>query len=175
MESADSGPPAEGTESLGAEPSIISYCVQPLEKYTTEAISDRIPFPLLDWNGSKHGFDDAIQMLKRGSIDTLYFDILANNIFEAPYSNPSIPLQELRKHEIGEFLPICLFAYAYVFWKHTILQTAHFHKVIRGDEANTRKYLGLKLATQLIEEIIINSINKLIEYLNHFEVNKKRN
>jgi hypothetical protein len=41
----------------------------------------------------------------------------------------TLTLQELRKQEIGEFPPICPFAYAYVFWKHTLLQTAHFHKV----------------------------------------------
>ncbi|MDQ0887911.1 hypothetical protein QFZ81_002999 [Paenibacillus sp. V4I9] len=85
----------------------------------------------------------------------------------------TLTLQELRKQEIGEFPPICPFAYAYVFWKHTLLQTAHFHKVIRGDETNSRKFLGLELATQLIEKIIIDSKNKLIDHMNLFEVNNR--
>ncbi|WP_127457957.1 hypothetical protein [Paenibacillus chondroitinus] len=85
----------------------------------------------------------------------------------------ALTLQELRKQEVGEFPPICPFAYAYVFWKHTLLQTTHFHKVIKGDETNSRKYLGLELATQLIEKIIIETKNKLIEHMNLFEVNRE--
>lgn len=65
----------------------------------------------------------------------------------------TLTLQELIKQEIGEF-PICPFAYAYVFWKQTLLQTESFHKVNIGDETNPRKYLGLELATTLLEKTI---------------------
>lgn len=84
-----------------------------------------------------------------------------------------LTLQELRKQEKGEFPPICPFAYAYVFWKHTLLQTEHFYKFRRDNEINTRKYLGFEFSTQLLERIIVDFKDKLFEITNLYAVDNR--
>lgn len=84
-----------------------------------------------------------------------------------------LTLQELRKPETGEFPTICPYAYAYVFWKHTLLMTDQFIKVIKGDETCPRKYLGIEFATQLIGKNIIDLKNKLFAQTNFFEVDNR--
>jgi hypothetical protein len=82
-------------------------------------------------------------------------------------------LQELRKQDNEEFPPICPYAYAYVYWKHTLLQTEHFYMNHRWDETNPRKYLGLEFTTELIISIILEYKDKLFSHTNFFEVDNR--
>ncbi|ULL16366.1 VOC family protein [Paenibacillus sp. H1-7] len=86
-----------------------------------------------------------------------------------------LTLQELwMKENGGGYPPICPYAYAYVFWKHTLLRTDHFYDVRRGDEANPRKYLGTEFATQLFERYLIDYINKLFNHTNLYDVDNRK-
>ncbi|MFC6331006.1 hypothetical protein ACFP56_00100 [Paenibacillus septentrionalis] len=80
-------------------------------------------------------------------------------------------LQELKKEEGENFPPICPFAYAYVFWKHTLLKNDRFY--IEGrkeDSIKLRQYSGLKFVTGLIQDHIIDILNK-ISISNYFNKN----
>ncbi|MMZ43443.1 hypothetical protein D1872_49920 [compost metagenome] len=59
-------------------------------------------------------------------------------------------LQELRKNENEEFPPICPYAYAYVFWKKTLLRREHFYNNL----VISRRKPGITVVTELIESII---------------------
>lgn len=62
-----------------------------------------------------------------------------------------LSFQELRKHDGGEFPPICPYAYAYVLWKHTLLQTTKFYNQnSKFNEFNLCRYDGVEYVTQLI-------------------------
>ncbi|TBL69065.1 hypothetical protein [Paenibacillus thalictri] len=83
-------------------------------------------------------------------------------------------LKELRKQEEGEFPQICPYAYAYVFWKHTLLRTDHFYTLIRADETNRKTYEGFEYATQLIQKHIIDFKEKLFNHTNLYEFDNRR-
>jgi hypothetical protein len=83
-------------------------------------------------------------------------------------------LQELRKHEEGEFPPICPYAYAYVYWKHTLLMTDQFYNEVKGDILKPRKFLGLELVTKLIEPHITCFKYKLFKHTNLYEIDNRR-
>ncbi|MBD2865382.1 hypothetical protein [Paenibacillus oceani] len=83
-------------------------------------------------------------------------------------------LQQLRKEKEGAFPQICPYAFAYVFWKHTLLQTDHFHTAIRADETNRRTYDGFEFATQLIQNHINDFKEKLFGHTNLYEFDNRR-
>lgn len=60
--------------------------------------------------------------------------------------------QNLLKHEKGDFPPICPYAYAYVLWKHTSLQTPKFYSNSKFGDLNT--YDGKSYVTKLFEKKI---------------------
>ncbi|WP_336077169.1 TniQ family protein [Paenibacillus sp. 203] len=71
-------------------------------------------------------------------------------------------LQELRKNENEEFPPICPYAYAYVFWKQTLLGREHFYNNL----VISRRRPGITVATELIEHIIDDYKNRLFAHTN---------
>jgi len=83
-------------------------------------------------------------------------------------------LEQLRKPESGAFLPICPYAYAYVFWKHTLLQTDHFYQSAKGNTASTRKGIGGEIATQLVERYIIDLKNRLLTQTNFKKIDNRK-
>ncbi|PNQ79914.1 hypothetical protein C1T21_18240 [Paenibacillus sp. F4] len=71
-------------------------------------------------------------------------------------------LQELRKNENEEFPPICPYAYAYVFWKQTLLGREHFYNNL----VISRRRPGITVVTELIESIIDDYKTKLFAHTN---------
>ncbi|MBB3132241.1 hypothetical protein FHS19_006970 [Paenibacillus rhizosphaerae] len=60
--------------------------------------------------------------------------------------------QELLKLEQGDFPPICPYAYAYVLWKHTLLQTSTFYNNSKHGDLN--EYDGKSYVTKLFKKNI---------------------
>ncbi|MFC5528260.1 hypothetical protein [Cohnella yongneupensis] len=61
-------------------------------------------------------------------------------------------LMELKKEDGEDFPPICPYAYAYVFWRKSLLKLEYFYRQTRGDEIKLPKLYGLEFATKLIHD-----------------------
>ena len=72
-----------------------------------------------------------------------------------------LSFQELRKHEEGDFPPICPYAYAYVLWKHSLLRTPKFYcnKTMSGDIS--RRYND---RSSYLTKLIANKIDYIKKY-----------
>lgn len=84
-----------------------------------------------------------------------------------------LSLQELRKNEGDDFPNICPYAYAYVFWKHTLLQTEKFYKDQRSNDMKTSRHNGINVATILFEDEIKEYFKKIFDHTNLKEIENK--
>ncbi|REE91522.1 hypothetical protein A8990_10429 [Paenibacillus taihuensis] len=76
-------------------------------------------------------------------------------------------LQELRKLEEGEFQPICPYAYAYIFWRQTILNAQHFYITSKKEQQFPASKSGTRnFVTQLIEETLVDLRDRLSTQIN---------
>jgi hypothetical protein len=71
-------------------------------------------------------------------------------------------LQFLKKEEEGDFYPICPYAYAYVFWRQTLLRSTHFYE----QQYRLVNYGKLYFATKLLEPKIIDMKDRLMQHTN---------
>ncbi|REE67011.1 hypothetical protein A8990_14520 [Paenibacillus taihuensis] len=76
-------------------------------------------------------------------------------------------LQELRKLKKGEFPPICPYAYAYIFWRQSILNAQHFYITSKKDHQFPASKSGSRnFVTQLIEETLVDLRDRLSAQIN---------
>lgn len=64
-------------------------------------------------------------------------------------------LLHLKKNEEGEFPPICPYAYAYVFWRRSLLKLDQFYKRNQNSEIVSPSLFGVEFATQLINDELV--------------------
>ncbi|NHN34989.1 hypothetical protein [Paenibacillus agricola] len=83
-------------------------------------------------------------------------------------------LQELlKKEDDPEFPRICPYAYAYVFWKHTLLKTDHFYSSsMKGSDMIQPK--GMDLVTKLMEPHILYLKERLYRQKCFTEISDRR-
>lgn len=71
---------------------------------------------------------------------------------------------ELKKGEGEEFPPICPFAYAYVFWRKSLLQLEQFYRQSRSDGIASPKLYAFESATRLIHDELKYYRSRFMEY-----------
>ncbi|WP_123040519.1 hypothetical protein [Cohnella candidum] len=71
---------------------------------------------------------------------------------------------ELKKGEGAEFPPICPYAYAYVFWRKSILKIEHFYRTSRSDGIAPPKLFLFEYATKLIQDELKYYRSRFMEY-----------
>lgn len=82
---------------------------------------------------------------------------------------------ELKKQEGEEFFPICPYAYAYIYWKHTLLQTNRFYIESKREMLiEPREYHNLEFITKLLEPHLIKLKDTIFKHTNLTEKYNRR-
>ncbi|NHN35535.1 hypothetical protein [Paenibacillus agricola] len=82
-------------------------------------------------------------------------------------------LQKLGKAEgEEEFPPICAYAYAYIFWRHTLIRSERFFKDPKANDIISKCSSNFAVVTNLIQSILESYRRELFSQINKKEVDE---